>query len=131
MESAKRFCKAGCEPISVDPVSKLVQPLLTDKYQLTMAYAYWTNWRHCDRAVFDLFFRRNPFGGEFTIFAGLEECLKFIKIYKFSDSDIEYLRTILPSGTKEEFFGYLKSLTCKDVVCMRWLKERWCFLRCP
>ena len=30
--------------------------------------------------------------------------------------DIEYLRSVMPSDTKEEFFGYLKSLTCKDVV---------------
>ncbi|XP_065843582.1 nicotinate phosphoribosyltransferase-like [Oscarella lobularis] len=81
-----------------------------------MAYAYWTNWKHCDRAVFDLFFRKNPFGGEFTLFAGLEECLKFIKHFHFTDSDIEYLRSVMPSDTKEEFFGYLKSLTCKDVV---------------
>lgn len=41
--------------------------------QITMAYAYWKANRHNEPSVFDLFFRKNPFEGEFTIFAGLDE----------------------------------------------------------
>ena len=44
---------------------------ISDLYQITMAYAYWKARRIEDRAVFDLFFRKSPFNGEFTIFAGL------------------------------------------------------------
>lgn len=57
-----------------------------DLYQITMAYAYWKSGKVADTAVFDLFFRANPFHGEFTIFAGLEECLKFMENFRYSDS---------------------------------------------
>ncbi|XP_017468083.1 PREDICTED: nicotinate phosphoribosyltransferase isoform X5 [Rhagoletis zephyria] len=94
----------------------VVQPLLTDLYQITMAYAYWKSGKTEDQAVFDLFFRTNPFHGEFTIFAGLEECLKFLDSFHYSDSDIEYLRQTLPEGVENDFFNYLASLTAKDVT---------------
>ena len=57
------------------PLNPLVNPLLTDLYAITMAYAHWRNGRHRETATYELFFRRNPFGGEYTVFAGLEECI--------------------------------------------------------
>ncbi|XP_051162849.1 nicotinate phosphoribosyltransferase isoform X5 [Leptopilina boulardi] len=93
----------------------VVQPLLTDLYQITMAYAYWKSGKMHDYGVFDLFFRKNPFHGEFTVFAGLEECLKFLGSFHYSDSDIDYLRTTMPDCVEPEFFEYLKNLTTDDV----------------
>jgi nicotinate phosphoribosyltransferase len=64
---------------------------LSDLYQITMAYAYWKSEKTSDTAVFDLFFRQNPFQGEFTIFGGLEECLRFLENFNYSDSGKLYL----------------------------------------
>ncbi len=53
--------------------SSFVTPLLTDLYQISMSYAYWKAGRQNEYAVFDVFFRKNPFKGQYTMFAGLEE----------------------------------------------------------
>ncbi|XP_071632186.1 nicotinate phosphoribosyltransferase isoform X4 [Temnothorax longispinosus] len=93
----------------------VVQPLLTDLYQITMAYAYWKSGKMNDHAVFDLFFRKNPFQGEFTIFAGLDECIKFLNKFHYSPSDIKYLKSTMPT-VDQRFFDYLQSLTAKNVT---------------
>lgn len=98
----------------VHPTSSLVTPLLTDMYQISMSYAYWKTGRQNEFAVFDLFFRKPPFEGEFTIFAGLDEVLKFVSSYKFSACDIEYLRSIMP-GCEAGFFTWLESVDCSEV----------------
>ena len=66
----------------------IVQALLTDLYQISMAYAYWESGKTDEHSTFDLFFRTNPFQGEFTIFAGLHDCLAFLETFKFTDSGI-------------------------------------------
>lgn len=68
---------------SEGPTNALVSPLLTDMYQISMTYAYWKNNRHNDQSVFDLFFRKNPFKGEYTVFAGQDEVLKFLSTFKY------------------------------------------------
>ncbi|KAM7292088.1 nicotinate phosphoribosyltransferase isoform X3 [Ixodes scapularis] len=93
----------------------VVQPLLTDLYQVTMAYAYWKSGKHNDYAVFDVFFRKNPFQGEFTVFAGLEDCIRFLQAFHYSESDITYLRSILPGDVDPGYYDYLASLNADDV----------------
>ncbi|XP_042505047.1 nicotinate phosphoribosyltransferase 1-like [Macadamia integrifolia] len=104
---------------SIDgPSNPMVTPLLTDLYQFTMAYAYWKAGKHLERAVFDLFFRKNPFGGEYTIFAGLEECIRFIANFKLSEDEINFIRSSLPPNCEDGFFDYLRGIDCSDVeVC--------------
>ncbi|XP_049789366.1 nicotinate phosphoribosyltransferase isoform X1 [Schistocerca nitens] len=109
----------------------VVQPLLTDLYQITMAYAYWKSGKVNDVAVFDLYFRKNPFQGEFTIFAGLEECLLFLENFHYSESDILYLKQTLPQTIEPEFFVFLKNLTPRDVTLHAIEEGSVCFPRVP
>lgn len=81
-----------------------------------MAYAHWKNNRHNDAAVFELFFRKNPFRGEYTIFCGLDECIKFVSNFSFSSEEIEYLKsTPALSRCDEGFWKYLQELDCSQV----------------
>lgn len=94
----------------------LVTALLTDTYQLTMAYAYWKNDAHERQATFELFFRANPFNGEFTVFAGLEEALRYVSNFAFTEEDVAYLRSTPIGGNMErEFFDYLLGLDASSV----------------
>ncbi|KAH9402124.1 hypothetical protein TYRP_016698 [Tyrophagus putrescentiae] len=90
-------------------------PLLTDMYQITMAYSYWKNKQHNQRAIFDIFFRKNPFGGEFTVFAGLEECLNFLQGFSYSPEDIDYFRSVLPPTAEDEFFDYMAGISANGI----------------
>ncbi|XP_020793718.1 nicotinate phosphoribosyltransferase [Boleophthalmus pectinirostris] len=97
-------------------IRERVPPLLTDLYQFTMAYAYWRAGRHQEPAVFELFFRDNPFGGGFSLFAGLQDCLQFLQSFCFTDEDVEFLRSVLPPNTDPAFFTFLRGLDCSGVT---------------
>ena len=97
------------------PTNPLADPLLADAYEFTMAYAWWKNGMAERAAVADLFFRRNPFGGEFTVFAGLAEAVRFLAGYRFSAHHLDRLRTLLPPGSDPRFFDWLGDRTLSRV----------------
>ena len=61
--------------------------LLTDLYQLTMGYGYWRNRMHDRAAVFHLFFRRPPFGGQYAIAAGLGPAIEWLRNFNVTADD--------------------------------------------
>jgi nicotinate phosphoribosyltransferase len=65
--------------------------LYTDYYELTMARGYYEFGRQNESAVFDYFFRTNPFQNGFTVFAGLRDFLQMIEKFRFSDNDLQFL----------------------------------------
>lgn len=65
--------------------------LHTDKYQINMMYAHWLHGTHNDRAVFDAYFRKAPFGNGYAVFAGLERIAAYIQSLHFGDDEIAYL----------------------------------------
>ncbi|MED4228550.1 nicotinate phosphoribosyltransferase [Neobacillus cucumis] len=82
--------------------------LHTDLYQINMAETYWRDGIHNKRAVFELFFRKMPFGNGYAVFAGLEKVIQFIQGFRFSEDDLEYLKNEV--GYKEDFLDYLKNM---------------------
>ncbi len=64
--------------------------LFTDFYELTMAQGYWKENMN-QKVVFDMFFRKNPFNGGFSILAGNETLMDIITNFRFSEEDIKYL----------------------------------------
>lgn len=92
--------------------------LLTDLYQLTMAYGYWKLGRADQEAVFHLFFRRPPFAGGYAIAAGLQTALDFMQSFRVDESDVAYLGTLTGNDGERlfepEFLSYLTDvkLTC-------------------
>src|SRR5690625_1168369 len=67
--------------------------LHTDKYQINMMYAYWKDNTHNNKAVFEAYFRKNPFKNGYTVFAGLERIVHYINKLKFTEEDISFLAT--------------------------------------
>lgn len=83
----------------------LISGTYTDQYQLTMAQVYFQNNGAEQEAVFDYFFRKSPFNGGYTIFAGLENLIDILDDLSFSKKDIDFLKT---QGFEPKFIEYLK-----------------------
>ncbi|MCL1815396.1 MAG: nicotinate phosphoribosyltransferase [Treponema sp.] len=79
--------------------------LFTDFYSLSMAQGYWKN-KMNHRAVFEVFFRRHPSGGGFSVFAGLETLVETLRNFSFSKEDLAYLASL--NFFEEPFLDYLK-----------------------
>lgn len=77
--------------------------LLTDLYQLTMAYGYWRTGTHQKEAVFHLVFRKAPFRSGYAITAGLEDAITWLRELAFSDADLAYLSTLTGNDNRPLF----------------------------
>ena len=82
--------------------------MMMDEYELTMANAYFNDPTidNNTKVSFDVFYRVNPDGGGFAIFAGLQQIKDYLLNMHFDDEDIEYLRSV--GHFTEDFLAYLK-----------------------
>ena len=95
--------------------------MLNDLYQLTMAYGYWKNNMAGYEAVFNLFYRKAPFKGSYAVFSGLDQVMELINNFKFTDEDVDWLKTICGADDKpifeDDFLEYLKNISLDvDVI---------------
>ncbi|HUO09518.1 MAG TPA: nicotinate phosphoribosyltransferase [Phycisphaerae bacterium] len=92
--------------------------LLTDLYQLTMAYGYWKSKLTHRRAAFHAYFRNNPFQGGFTLACGLSPFIDYLRNFIFAPDDLAYLATLTADDNTplfdNAFLDYLGNLrlTC-------------------
>lgn len=84
--------------------------LFVDHYELTMAEGYFLAGRENTETNFDYFFRKNPFGSGFTIFAGLQDLLEMIQDFKFDPYAIDYLHK---RGFHSDFLELLRNFHFK------------------
>jgi nicotinate phosphoribosyltransferase len=93
---------------------KDINPLMTDFYQITMASVYFESGRKDEEATFYMHWRTPPFGGGYTLAAGLEGVIDFLENFHFKPEDIEYLRQIKDANGhpmfKEDFLQYLSEM---------------------
>jgi nicotinate phosphoribosyltransferase len=94
------------------PTDVYAQPLglLTDLYQLTMAYAAFRERLHEQHAAFHLSFRQNPFGSGFTLACGLAPALDYLQGHRFAADDLDWLGSL--RGKRGPLF---------DAAFLRWL----------
>ena len=81
--------------------------MVMDFYEMTMANGYFERGDINQRVAFDVFYRRNPDGGGFAIFAGLEQIIEYVENMRFSDEDVDYFRAQNLFG--DAFLDYLKT----------------------
>lgn len=88
--------------------------LLTDLYQLTMCYGYWKSGKAEQEAVFNMFFRKNPFSGGFAVACGLKYFIDYVSDYHLDRSDLDYLSELKGNDGnplfEEGFLKYLEGL---------------------
>ena len=89
--------------------------MLTDFYEITMANGYFCSDMKDDIAYFDMFFRRVPDEGGYAIMAGLEQLIRYLEGLKFTDEDIEFLRS--KGIFDDRFLEYLRDF---EFACDVW-----------
>jgi nicotinate phosphoribosyltransferase len=92
--------------------------LTTDLYEVTMACGYFKAGVTDHEAVFHVTFRKNPFAGQFTVACGLTTAIDFLRTFRFTDAEIDYLGSQRGNDSKplfdSQFLDYLRGLqlTC-------------------
>ena len=81
-------------------------PLYTDYYEYSMTQGYYLSGKAKDEAVFDIFFRQNPYGGGYAIAAGLRDAVDYVLNMRFTPEELAYLGSL---GYRDDFLHVLES----------------------
>ncbi len=78
--------------------------LYNDEYEYAMGCGYYLSGKNSNEAVFDIFFRKVPNAGGYTVMAGLDKIIPFIENLRFTEQELDYFRR---KGYDERFINYL------------------------
>ncbi|MHA1991071.1 MAG: nicotinate phosphoribosyltransferase [Candidatus Hodarchaeales archaeon] len=92
----------------MDVFSYKNRALFTDFYELTMVNGYFEHEYHEKLTTFELFFRRSPFRGGFAIACGMNDVVKYLKNFSFSQEDLQYLLSL--NTFSENFIDFLQKI---------------------
>ena len=81
--------------------------MLFDFYELTMGNGYFLSGYEDKISYFDVFYRKNPDDGGFAIACGLDQVIDYVNDLKFTDDDIDFLRS--KGCFDEKFLEYLRT----------------------
>lgn len=85
------------------PMNKRNLTLNVDAYELSMMQTYWAKHMQDKHAVFEMYFRKNPFKNGYAIFAGLHHLINYINGLHFSKFDIKFLKNAETADGKHMF----------------------------
>lgn len=89
-------------------MEKINDTMLVDDYEIKMGQTYFDAGVKDTVVVFDVFFRKNPFRGGYTIAGGLDNIIDYILNFHFDNEDIDYLRNT--NNYTEDYLQYLSNL---------------------
>jgi nicotinate phosphoribosyltransferase len=108
------FWILNSDSLSMTDKDRVPPTLLTDLYQLTMAYGYWKKQMLEHEAIFHLSFRQQPFNGGYAITCGLSDAIDYLENFQFRPDDLAYLAELqAPDGApffETKFLDYLQAL---------------------
>jgi nicotinate phosphoribosyltransferase len=82
-------------------------PLYTDYYEYSMTQGYYLSGKGQDEAVFDIFYRQNPYGGGYAIAAGLRDAVEYVLNMRFTSEELGYLSSL---GYRDDFLQVLEKM---------------------
>lgn len=86
----------------------------SDLYQFTCSYSYFIAKKHEQIATFEVFFRKQPFGGHYAVVGGIRSVKQFIERLELTSDQIQYLKSVFPH-MKDEYFDWVRENITKSI----------------
>lgn len=97
--------------------------MVMDFYELTMSNGYFREQDRDARVAFDVFYRKNPDGGGYSIFAGLEQIIEYIQDLHLMTMT---LHICVSRRSSRRIFWNIYGISNLREICMHFRRGRSC-----